>query len=726
MHPARPIASPRPCPACGQDVDPLRAESALALETRVLVLCGPACVERYRQGERAHEEPAPPLPERPASVRPPPFEKRMPPALTRPVPTEGADTPWVGLAACVVGLLFGVVPGALWLALVSSAATLFAAMLALRRSVPSWKGVGALPWALAPIGAALASVAGVAARYASADEWMGLAGASIAAAAALLRGTLDADARAPVLHSSETLVDALPRRARIPSREPRDDGRESSIEVQTDRIRAGEEILVAQGMSVGVDGVVKAGNAQVLLFPAARTPVTRRSGDFVLAGARVVSGNLRVLATSVGEDRALARPGRFGLGVGTHAARVARLAEQASRWGSFVVVAIAIGGLGLAADAPGVAGQLSAAAAVLLAAPLIAIRRAAEGPLVAAAAAAAERGIVFPNARTLEAAGRVSVAALCTHGTVTDGEPEVVDVHALDETIDVNALIALASAAETAAEGNAIARAVRIFAEHHAISPESVRRAVFLPGRGVTALSPGGEPFVIGNRQLLLDEGVSVALADAEAARAEARAHTALFVGLGGRVRAVAALQDPVRPGARAAVQRLFDLQIEALLISGDHRGTVEALARNLDVTHVKAELLPEERGAEVRRLRESGGTVATIGRLAHDDAALSAADVPVALHAAGGPTSDATVAVATEDPRDAAAALWIAKAGRQVAWRDVLIGVCVGAAVCAGSAIGWVPPAIAALLSLGIDAFTLPAGARLLRRIDLRIPTRP
>ncbi len=726
MHSTRPMVPSRPCPACGREVDPLRALAALATEDGIETLCDAQCVERFRLGERAEAFTPVLTSSAKASARPPAFVARPAVARANPVVEEGASTPWIGLAACVLGLLFGVVPGPLALAFVSAALTCFAALLALRRSVPSWKGVGALPWALAPAGVALAAIAGVIARYASEAEWVGLAGAAIAAAAALMRGTLDADARAPVLRVSERLVESLPRRVRIPARDPSDDAREAEIEVQTDRIRAGEEVLVHAGATVGVDGIVKSGNAQVFLFPSARTPVTRRAGDFVLAGARVQSGNLRLLSTSVGDDRALARPGRFGLGVGTNVARVARLAEQASNWGGFVVVAVAIGGLALASNAPGIASQLSAAAAVLLAAPLIAIRRAAEGPLVAAASAAAERGIVFPNARTLETAGRVSIAALCTHGTVTDGEPEVVDVHALDENLDVNALIALAAAAETAAEGNAIARAVRIFAEHHAIAPESVRRAVFLPGRGVTALSPGGEPFVIGNRQLLLDEGVSVALADAEAARAEARAHTALFVGLGGRVRAVVALQDAVRPGARAAVQRIFDLQVEAVLVSGDHRGTVEALARNLDVTHVKAELLPEERGAEVRRLRESGGTVAAIGRLAHDDAALAAADVPIALSAAGGPTSEHTVAVATEDPRDAAAALWIAKAGRQVAWRDVLIGVCVGAAVCAGSAFGWVPPAVAALLALGIDAFTLPAGARLLRRIDLRIPTRP
>src|SRR5690606_18098970 len=165
-----------------------------------------------------------------------------------------------------------------------------------------------------------------------------------------------------------------------------------------------------------------------------------------------------------------------------------------------------------------------------------------------------------------------------------------------------------------------------------------VRRATFSPGRGVTAVAPSGQPLVIGNRGLLLEAGVSVAVADADAARAEERGHTVVFVGLDGRVRALISLRDEDRVGARAAVQRLIDLGIEVVLVSGDHRGTVEALARHLDITHVKAELLPDEQGAEIRRLRETGGVVAVVGRPGHDDAALGAADVPVVLGAAGAP----------------------------------------------------------------------------------------
>ena len=172
-------------------------------------------------------------------------------------------------------------------------------------------------------------------------------------------------------------------------------------------------------------------------------------------------------------------------------------------------------------------------------------------------------------------------------------------------------------------------------------------------------------------------------------------------------------------------MQRLIDLGVEVVLISGDHRGTVEALAKHLDIGHVKAELLPDERGAEVRRLRETGGVVATVGRRGHDDAALAAADVQVVLGAAGGVEDERAVSLTSEDVRDAAAALWLARAARRAAWRGTLAAALGGAFFVALAAFGVAAPAVAALFALGVDAYALPSAARLLRRIELRLPSR-
>ncbi|MFW6052072.1 MAG: HAD-IC family P-type ATPase, partial [Myxococcota bacterium] len=403
------------------------------------------------------------------------------------------------------------------------------------------------------------------------------------------------------------------------------------------------------------------------------------------------------------------------------AAPIGLLAARLVRWGGFAVMAGAALGLALV-DTEGLAGQLSAAAAVLVAAPLLTLRRTAEAPWVAAGAAAAERGIVYSSAQAMDAAGRVTVVALCAHGTITEGKPEVVEIHPVDDEVPADRVLGLIAGAE---QGHPLGVAIRRYAEGRGVRPAAVRRATAIPGRGVTALGPDGERVVLGNRQLLLDEGISIAVADDDATRAEERGHTVLFAAVGERVRAVVALQDEVRLGARAAVQRLYDLKVEVVLVSGDHRTTVEALAGNIDIAHVRAELLPEERAAEVMRLREHGGPVAAVGDGTRDEAALSGADVPVVLEGAGAPAGERGIGLSTSDLRDATAALWIARAARTEAWRATLATVAAGSLLITGAAVGWLAPGLAAALAVGFDTWALPAGGRLLHRIALRVPSR-
>ncbi len=716
----------------------MRAGAVILLADGYRYLCDSACADRFRQGERAHDrspksrlvEVTPPEPTvQPTRItlvdagRDSVVSISTVPEKEEEAPISALRDPRLALVASAVAALCGALSANIWMAALSCTANLIAIGVSIIAFFDARRHTDVLSWLLAPVGACIATVAALAHVLDDEKAWFGMVGAAVASAALLARAWIDARSREPVSRIVEALLRKMPKVVSVPVASSTDRLGGAQKEVSTDLIRTGEEVLALEGETVAVDGVVKAGEAMALLHPGARVPVRRVIGDPLLAGARIVEGNVRILATRVGEDRALVRPNRFRHGGDRESAPVVTVAQAISRWGGLLVI-VAAGGALFLAEGHAFSLQLSAAAAVLLAAPLLAIRRAADSPLVAAAATAGERGIVFHNARSLERAGRVTVAALATRGTITEGKPEVVEIHAIDDT-PVTPLIALAAAAESAAEGHAIARAILRFAEARGVSPESVRRAQFLPGRGVTALAPGGEPLVIGNRQLLLDEGVSVAVADAEATRAEAMGRTAIFIGLGGRVRAVLAIEDDLRPGARSAVQRMMDLHIEVVLISGDHRGTVEALAKNLDIDHVRAELLPDEQGTEVRRLGETGGALAAIGRPIHDDAALAAAYVPVVLGAAGGPAGERAVALATEDIRDAAAALWIARAARQGAWRGALVAAIGGLLTVATATMSWAPPAVAAVIALLLDAYALPTGARLLHRIALRLPAR-
>jgi Cu+-exporting ATPase len=380
----------------------------------------------------------------------------------------------------------------------------------------------------------------------------------------------------------------------------------------------------------------------------------------------------------------------------------------------------------LSAPDGGLAARLAAGAAVLVAIPVLSLRRASSTPFAAAGLAAAERGITFASARTVDRAGRVTSAVLCAHGTLTEGTPEVVEAHAIDETAPGALQRHLALAAAVALDGtHPTARALVAHAQLRQLALPTVRRVTSVPGRGMRATGPDGELVLIGSRQLLLDEATSVAAVEPEVQRAEARGLSVVFVAVDGRARAWIAIRDEVRAGARAAVQRLIDLDVDAIVVSGDHRSTVEALARAVDVELIKAELVPDERVAEVRRLREVGGRVAVIGHPALDADVLAAADLPVLLGAAGAPESERGVALASDDLRDASAALWIARAASHDARRASLSAVAAGALLVAISALGLAAPGVVAILALAVDLYALPTPARIVKRIELRLPVR-
>lgn len=714
-------------------MDPLRAPRVVVVANGQRFLCDDDCRDEYLASVRTHQlqqqaRPAPvTVPQRvrdatrPSIMLPDPADASTSTSRRPALLDVGEEPiPWTSLVAAIGGVVVAAVARAPLTGALSALLVVASATLTLRHHASAKKDIGYLAWAAGPLGAALAAAGGWVALRADPTQWLGLAGAGVAAAAMALRAHLDARGRAPVADAVRALLAPLPTRARIPAREEGEGTRYD--EVHATEVRAGEVVLVVEGETLGVDGVVQAGEAEALLHPGAQTPEPRGPGDPMLAGAKVTSGALRVRASRVGAERALLRIPRFGLVTGRRAAGMPRLADRIRTIGGLVAVVGAGAGV-LLTDEPGLAGALAAAGAVLLAAPLLAARRAAEAPFVAAAASAASRGIVFSDGRTLDAAGRVTTAVLCTTGTVTVADPEVVEVTPLGDT-DTRDLLGMVAGACGSVDVP-FAKGIERYGKAHGIDARMVRRVVHQPGRGLTAFVPGREALVVGNRQLLLDEGISVAVADSAASRAEERGETAVFVGLGGRVRAVLALRDEVRPGARAAVQRMFDQDIEVVLISGDHRATVEALARTLDVQNVKAELVPEEQGEAVEALRGSGGNVAAVGFDRSDGEVLAAADVPIFLDAAGGAQGERGIALATDDVRDAAAALWIARAARQEAWRGVLLAASAGGLLMAGSALGWVAPVAAAIGALLIDGRTLLGGARLLHRVALRIPLR-
>jgi Cu+-exporting ATPase len=483
---------------------------------------------------------------------------------------------------------------------------------------------------------------------------------------------------------------------------------DAKVDVPAAEVRPGEQVVVEAGELVGVDGTIIAGEARVLPYPAATVERVRQQGDPIFAGARVLSGRIQVIATWSGPNRSWLRllsSTATRIDVASPTARMVRLTIERGAPLAAVVVGVAA----LAANATPVEVLATACAAAMAfggkATCSFAVLHLARAHLEAVS-----RGIVYRDARSFERAGAANVAVLSARGTVLMGEPEIVALMPLG-TIDVERLLSLAAGAETGSN-DSVATAVLRAAKMRGVRPDHVRNIAMHAGLGITAVASSGERLVVGGRALMLEQKIGVAVAEHDVGELEARGRSVLLVALGDRLVGVIALQDGLRPGARAAVQRLLDAGIEPVLLSGEARDTCETIGRALDIEHVRPEVLPAERGTAVRALGEGGNVVAVIGQAASDDDALGAADVAVAMGTGGTIAAEWSVVLANDDVRDAALALAIPHGARERARIAIALGATPALVALLAIGVGVAPPVVGAL-SVFLSAVSAAAYAR-------------
>jgi len=752
-----------PCAACARGVDPLRAACVGVTESAVHYFCSRACRERHRQVEATHGRALPPTTLSAPVLRhepsaPPTRRPSLEPVARRIAPSE-RTTPWwplLGAGVCTAGAvlpatglrLVGATEGAAFGLL--GIAIVFASRTPLTRS-----GGGLVMWLATPTAVGLLALAAVLGPDATASApgwldatrnsavWLCAAGASIAlmwlrehllertiAVHVALRKELAArmSQRVAVVAPERSLSAQAAPTSGLPSATP-----PRSLERATETLREGDEVLCEAGVVIPVDGVVTGGGGDVLPYPRARLGLPRRVGDTVLAGALVVEGALRVRAEQVGDRRAL-------FAAFTPSAARSAVPAGALRWGerarSLQVALPAVAGVMLLAlvSPQEHAAKLASVGAALLALPALALARGTRAAFRAATVAAAARGVRFRDREIIQRAGRMDTAVVRVEGTLVPRVYTLVEIVSLSDAHDTRALLSLALAAagdgppadkdangsaDGAREPHAISHAVRAYAESLAIAPATLRRLVVTRGSGVSALTDGQGAFVFGSRAALLAAGVSVAVADRAALRAESSGQRVVFLALGGRVRGLLVFAQEVRNEARAALQTLVDLGLEVELVSGDHRATVESLARTLDVTQFKAELSAEQRAAEVRRLRDGEAAVVALGAAPADELMLTSADLSVCLDAAGqshrleaGQPVSYDIITASRDLRDAVDAVALARGVRRQV-RLVLGAGVVGLTAALLTAVGLLPSLVAVLVALAVDLRCLPGARR-------------
>ena len=499
------------------------------------------------------------------------------------------------------------------------------------------------------------------------------------------------------------------------------DGQEE--EVPLEAIALGDVLAVRPGDTIPVDGFVIEGTSYVdeSMLTGEPVPVAKQPGDAVVGGTRNQQGAFRFRATKIGADTALARIVAMVRDAQSSKAPAQRLADLAGKY--LVIVALAAGVVTflvwLVLGHQAVAFALSAAVAAIVIACPDALALATPTAITVGVGRAARAGVLFRSATVLEAAARVDTVVCDKTGTLTEGRPSVTDVIAA-AGVEEAEILRLAAAADGESE-HPLATAVVAAAKLRALVVDPVSHFEAVPGHGVQA-TVGGRAVLVGNGKLLERNGVTPGLErEAEGLRAEAK--TALYVAVDGRTFGLIAVADRIRPTAKSAVAALHDLGIRVLLLTGDSRATAQTVARTLGIDEVRAEVLPADKAAEVRRLEAQGRRVAMVGDGVNDAPALAAATVGIAI-AAGTDVAIETAGIILmkDDPADVPAALVLArrvqrKIKQNLFWAAIynLIAIPLAAGVLYPSLGILLKPAWAAL-AMSASTVTVTVNALLLR----------
>lgn len=405
-------------------------------------------------------------------------------------------------------------------------------------------------------------------------------------------------------------------------------------EIPVEEVVTGDTIIVKPGQRIPVDGKIIEGFSAVdeSAITGESIPVEKQVGDTVIGATVNKSGYFRMTATRVGKDTTLSQIIALVEEAGASKAPIAKLADKVS--GVFVPVVITIAVL--AAVIWFVAGNqpfsfaLSIGIAVLVISCPCALGLATPTAIMVGTGKGAEYGILVKSAESLEIAHQVQTVVLDKTGTLTEGKPVVTDV-VLAKGILRNRLLKQAAAVEALSE-HPLAEAIVAYAKEKEVAFEKAENLTATAGQGVEA-DVAGKHILAGNLKMMQERGIQLGEWEAKAVELAEAGKTPLFFAENETFLGIVALADTLKPTSKAAVDAFHQMGIEVVMLTGDNKRTAEAIAKELDI-QVIAEVLPQDKEREVRRLQEQGKKVAMIGDGINDAPALMRADVGVAIGA--------------------------------------------------------------------------------------------
>ncbi|MFD6797245.1 heavy metal translocating P-type ATPase [Streptomyces cyaneofuscatus] len=409
----------------------------------------------------------------------------------------------------------------------------------------------------------------------------------------------------------------------------------TEVRVPADRLVIGDRFVVRPGEKIATDGKVVEGSSAVdaSMLTGESVPVEVTAGDSVTGATINAGGRLVVEATRIGSDTQLSRMARLVEDAQNGKAAAQRLADRISAVFVPIVIALSLGTLGFwLGSGAGLTAAFTAAVAVLIIACPCALGLATPTALMVGTGRGAQLGILIKGPEVLETTRRVDTIVLDKTGTVTTGKMTLLAVHTAEGT-DENDVLRLAGAVEHSSE-HPIAQAVAAGAVERLggaalPTPEDFTN---IPGLGVQGVVDG-HTVLVGRPRLLADAGIALP-PELAAALAEAgeQGRTAVAVAWDGEARGVLGVADAVKDGSAAAVAQLRALGLRPVLLTGDNRSVAEAVAREVGIDEVHAEVLPEEKVDVVKRLQAEGRSVAMVGDGVNDAAALATADLGLAM----------------------------------------------------------------------------------------------
>ncbi len=403
-------------------------------------------------------------------------------------------------------------------------------------------------------------------------------------------------------------------------------------DVPLEEVRPGDRLRVRPGERVPVDGVVEEGKSSVdeSMLTGEAIPVAKRAGDPVVGGTLNQSGSFVMRAERVGAETLLAEIVRTVSEAQRSRAPIQRVADAVAGWFVPAVVGIASASAlawALLGPEPRLAYALVVAVSVLIIACPCALGLATPISVMVATGRGAKAGVLIRDAEALEVLGRVDTFVVDKTGTLTEGKPRLTDVVPAEGWSESESL-RLAASLERSSE-HPLAAAVLAAAAERGLALEPIEEFASVAGKGLLG-SVGGRRVTLGNAALR-DVPLPRGLAErAEALRDDGR--TVMVLAVDGRVAALIAVADPIKPTTEEAIAALHAEGIRIVMATGDGRKTAAAVARRLGIDEVVAEILPAEKAEAVRRLREQGRVVAMAGDGVNDAPALAAADVGIAM----------------------------------------------------------------------------------------------